>query len=138
LVHEKAYHTSYQNVGNLESSRDFTYIDDTTEAMVKALETEGIEGEIINIGTGRTNKMKEILALIKKVTDAEEKQVVIDKTRLRPKDVEILVTDNSKARKLLDWTPEITFEQGIRKTIKWYKDNRQMWGYEEHGWKWRY
>ena len=126
------------SVGNLETSRDFTYVEDTTNAMTKALETESIEGEIINIGTGKTNKMKEILALIKKETGAEDKQAVVDKERLRPRDVETLVTDNSKARKLLGWKPETTFEQGIRKSIQWYKDNRQMWGYEEHGWNWRY
>jgi dTDP-glucose 4,6-dehydratase len=126
------------HVGNLETSRDFTYIEDTTEAMVRALETEGIEGETINIGTGKTNKMKEILALIKKETGAEDKQVVVDKDRLRPRDVETLVADNSKARKLLGWKPETTFEEGIRKTIQWYKSNSQTWGYEKKGWEWRY
>jgi dTDP-glucose 4,6-dehydratase len=126
------------HAGNLETSRDFTYIEDTTKAMVRALETEGVEGEIINIGTGKTNKMKEILALIKKETDVEEKHIAVDKARLRPRDVETLIADNSKARKLLGWRPETTFEEGIRKTVQWYKDNSQMWGYEEHGWKWRY
>lgn len=126
------------NVGNLETSRDFTYVEDTANAMVKALETENIEGEIINIGTGKTHKMKDVLALIKKETHVKEKQVVLDKSRFRPRDVETLVTDNSKARKILGWTPTTTFEEGIRKTIKWYKDNGQTWGYEKHGWKWRY
>ena len=125
-------------VGNLETSRDFTYIEDTANAMIKALETENIEGEIINIGTGKTHKMKEILALIKTETGTENKQVALDKNRLRPRDVETLVTDNSKARKLLGWTPKTTFEEGIKKTIQWYEDNSQMWGYEKHGWKWRY
>jgi len=125
-------------VGNLETSRDFTYIEDTTDAMIKALETENIEGEIINIGTGQTHKMKDILKLIKKETNAEKKRVVLDKSRLRPRDVETLITDNAKARKILGWTPTTTFEEGIRKTIKWYKDNGQTWGYEKHGWKWRY
>jgi len=126
------------HVGNLETSRDFTYIEDTVNAMIKALKTENIEGEIINIGTGQTHKMKDILTLIMKETDAEEKQVMLDKSRLRPRDVETLVTDNSKARKILGWIPTTTFEEGIRKTVKWYKDNGQMWGYEKHGWKWRY
>jgi len=125
-------------VGNLETSRDFTYVEDTASAMVKALETEGIEGEIINIGTGQTHKMKDILALIKKETGAEEKRVMLDKSRLRPRDVETLVTDNAKAGKILGWTPTTAFEEGIRRTIKWYKDNGQAWGYERHGWKWRY
>jgi len=126
------------HVGNLETSRDFTYVEDTTNAMIKALETENIEGEIMNIGTGQTHKMKDILTLIKRETGDEEKRVILDKSRLRPRDVEILVTDNSKARKILGWSPTITFEEGIRKAIKWYKDNGQTWGYEKHGWKWRY
>jgi len=125
-------------VGNLETSRDFTYVEDTTSAMTKALEIENIEGEVINIGVGETHKMKEILALIEKETGTEEKQVALDESRLRPRDVGILVTDNSKARKLLGWKPETTFEEGIRKTIQWYIDNSQTWGYEKKGWEWRY
>jgi dTDP-glucose 4,6-dehydratase len=130
--------SSIIHVGNLETSRDFTYVEDTANAMVKALEVENIEGEIINVGTSRTHKMKDVLTLIKKGTGADRKQVVLDKSRLRPRDVEILVTDNTKARKILGWTPTVTFEEGIRKTIKWYIDNGQMWGYEKHEWKWRY
>jgi len=126
------------HVGNLETSRDFTYVEDTVNAIINALETENIEGAIINIGTGQTHKMKGILTLIKKETGAEEKRVILDKSRLRPRDVEILVTDNSKARKILGWSPTTTFIEGIRKTVKWYKDNGQTWGYEKHGWKWRY
>ena len=126
------------HVGNLETSRDFTYIEDTVTAMANAVETENIEGEIINIGSGQTRKMKDILTLIQRETDAEKKQVVPDKSRLRPRDLETLVTDNTKARKTLGWTPTIAFEEGIRKTIKWYIDHAQTWGYEKHGWKWRY
>jgi dTDP-glucose 4,6-dehydratase len=125
-------------VGNLETSRDFTYIEDTANAMIKALETENIEGEIINIGTGQTHKMKDILTLIQKETDAQGKPVFLDKKRLRPRDVQVLVTDRSRAKKTLGWKPTTTFEHGIRRTIKWYKDNGQKWGYEVHEWKWRY
>lgn len=126
------------NVGNLKTNRDFTYIDDTTKAMTSALQTPNIEGEIINIGTCKTWKMEAILDLIKKETYSEDKKVVVDEGRLRPRDVEMLITDNDKARKLLGWKPTTTFEAGIRKTIKWYLKNGKMWGYEKHGWKWRY
>jgi dTDP-glucose 4,6-dehydratase len=125
-------------VGNLETSRDFTYIEDTANAMVKALETENIEGEIINIGTGQTHKMEDILTFIKKETGAKEKPVVLDRNRLRPRDVEVLVTDNTKAKKTLGWKPTTTFEEGIRNTLKWYFDNGQTWGYEKQKWQWRY
>jgi dTDP-glucose 4,6-dehydratase len=125
-------------VGNLETSRDFTYVDDTVNAMITTLETQNIEGEIINLGTHKTLKMKEILDMIKKEIGVEGKDVVVDKSRLRPKDVETLITDNSKARKILGWTSTTAFEDGIRRTIKWYIDNGKLWGYEKHGWLWRY
>ncbi|RLI44982.1 NAD-dependent dehydratase [Candidatus Bathyarchaeota archaeon] len=126
------------HVGNLETSRDFTYVEDAVAAMVSALETENVEGEIINIGSGETRKMKDILKLIQQETGAEKKQVVLDKSRLRPRDLETLVTDNAKARKILGWAPRIGFEEGIRRTLKWYINHGQTWGYEKHGWKWRY
>ena len=125
-------------VGTLETSRDYTYVKDTVKAMILALETEDIEGEIINIGTCRTWKMKQVLNLIKKETDVGEKEVVTDKNRLRPKDVSSLITSNGKARKILGWKSETSFEEGIQKTIKWYINNGKLWGYEKRGWQWRY
>jgi nucleoside-diphosphate-sugar epimerase len=125
-------------VGNLETSRDFTYVDDNSDAMIKALETEDIDGEIINVGANQTHRMKDILALIAKDIDAREKPVMVDNTRLRPRDVDVLITDNAKAHKLLKWLPATSFEDGIQKTIEWYTSNDKTWGYEKHGWKWRY
>ncbi|MCZ2809012.1 MAG: SDR family NAD(P)-dependent oxidoreductase [Candidatus Bathyarchaeota archaeon] len=125
-------------VGNLKTSRDFTYVEDTTEAMITALQTPNIEGEIINIGATKAWKMEDILTLIQKETASEQKEVVIDKHRLRPRDVEMLVTDNRKARKLMGWKPITAFEQGIQNTIRWYQKNGKMWGYEKRGWEWRY
>jgi len=125
------------HVGNLETSRDFTFVEDTAEAMILALETEAIEGEIINIGTRQTKKMREILQLIKKETNTE-KDIVTDPSRQRPKDVALLITDNSKAKKVLGWKPATSFEEGIKKTIDWYMNSGKMWGYEKHGWRWRY
>jgi len=126
------------HVGNLEASRDLTYVQDTVEAMIMALEAEGLEGDVINIGTCKTWKMRDILELIKKQTKTEEKEVVTDTSRLRPKDVMTLLTDNSKAKKVLGWAPCTPFEEGVRKTISWYLNNGKMWGYEIRGWRWRY
>jgi len=125
-------------VGNLKSSRDFTYVEDSTEAMIAALQTPNIKGEIINIGTSTSWKMEEILNLIKKETNTEQKEVILEKSRLRPKDVETLVTDNKKARKILGWKHNIALKEGIQKTIQWYNRNKLMWGYEKRGWERRY
>ncbi len=76
--------------------------------------------------------------MIRKNTKAETKEVVVDEKRLRPKDVNLLVTDNTKARKVLSWKPSTLFDEGIRKTIEWYQNNGMLWGYEKHKWQWRY
>ncbi len=106
--------------------------------MTAALQTPNIEGEIINIGTSKAWKMKEILHLIKKETNTEHKKVVLDKSRLRPNDVDTLVADFKKARKILNWKPKITLNEGIQKTLTWFNKNDQMWGYEKRRWRWRY
>lgn len=125
------------NVGNLNTSRDFTYVEDTVNAMIIALENEKIEGEVINIGTCRTWKMNEILNSIINETNAS-KEIVIDESRLRSKDVKKLIANNRKAKKLLGWKPKVSFKEGLLKTIHWYVNNTAMWGYEKHGWHWRY
>ncbi|MCK4475087.1 GDP-mannose 4,6-dehydratase, partial [Candidatus Bathyarchaeota archaeon] len=94
--------------------------------------------QTINIGTHKTRKMKDTLNLIKKQAKTQEKQVITDERRLRPKDVKTLITDNSKAKKLLGWKPKTTLQEGIRKTIQWYLKNGELWGYEKRGWPWRY
>lgn len=82
--------------------------------------------------------MQEILSLIRKGTNAEEKEVAVDERCLRPKDVTKLITSNVKARRILGWKPAVDFEDGIHKTINWYVDGGMTWGYEKHGWQWRY
>lgn len=125
-------------VGNLQSGRDYTFVTDTAKGIIKAMECEDIEGEIINFGTGRSPKMHEILSMILKRMDTENKEVVQDKTRLRPHDVNNLISDASKARKLLGWAPEFNLEDGLQKTIDWYMNNGQTWMYEKRGWYWKF
>ncbi|UCC32904.1 MAG: GDP-mannose 4,6-dehydratase [Candidatus Bathyarchaeota archaeon] len=126
------------HVGNLEAERDFTYVDDVANAMVAALETEDIEGEKINLGTSRTHTMKAVLDLIKSRVGVEDKEVKVESGRLRLKDVEVLIADNRKAKRILGWTPETEFEEGMQKTVEWYNTQGRMWGYENRGWPWRY
>jgi dTDP-glucose 4,6-dehydratase len=117
-------------VGNLNSSRDFTFSEDAAEAIFLALVTSGVEGSVINVGSGKALKIKRILEMIMEFTDAQMKEIVVDKSRLRPRDVELLVADNAKARRVLGWKPTVAFEEGLRRTIDWYKNNGMKWGYE--------
>lgn len=125
-------------VGNLESSRDYTFVTDIARAMILAMEADGVEKEIINFGTGKSPKMYEILEIILDKMNFGEKEVIQDTSRLRPHDVDSLMADATKARKLLGWKPEVELEEGLGKTIGWYMNNGQAWMYEKRGWYWKF
>jgi nucleoside-diphosphate-sugar epimerase len=119
-------------IGNLTTSRDFTYVDDVARAIVLALENERINGEVINIGTGKSFKTHEILEMIKQKTGSKNKKVVEDKSRLRSHDVTLLMANYKKASTLLGWKPQVEFTEGLQKTVDWYSSNGMMWEYERH------
>jgi len=117
-------------IGNLATSRDFTYVEDVASAIVLALENEGIDGEVINVGTGKSLKMCEILEMIKQETGNKNKKVVEDRSRFRPHDVTLLMANFKKASMLLGWKPQVEFAEGLQKTIDWYCSNGMAWEYE--------
>jgi len=121
-------------VGNTKSSRDYTYIQDTARAIVLALEKEGTDAEVINIGTGKAFEMSGILEMIKHYTGNEDKEILLDAERLRPNDPPVLISSTTKASKLLGWKPEVEFTEGLRNTIRWYLRNGKTWAYEKRSW----
>jgi dTDP-glucose 4,6-dehydratase len=108
--------------GNVSSRRDFTYVTETAEAILKGMLAPGIEGETINICSGKASQMSDLLLKIQALTQATSKKRVIDSERLRPigTDPDLLVGDASKAGKLLGWCPRIELETGLQRTIDDY------------------
>jgi UDP-glucose 4-epimerase len=109
-------------VGDGTQRRDFTYISDVVKANILAMNSEIGEGEIINIGTGKNYSINEIAEIILGTNIAE-----VIKKRLaryippRPAEVHETLADISKAKKLLGWRPSVDMEDGLRKTIEWYR-----------------
>jgi nucleoside-diphosphate-sugar epimerase len=110
-------------LGNVNSSRDFTYVSDTADAIIKAAITKKAVGEIINVGFG---KDVTILELAKKIGKVANKKIEIkyDESRERPYDVNRLICNNKKAKKILAWEPKISVEKGLKITFEWAKKNR--------------
>jgi nucleoside-diphosphate-sugar epimerase len=109
-------------LGNIDSKRDLTFVSDTAKAMILALVTENIEGETINIGSQKAVSVKELVSLMSKML-SKSVDISIDESRLRPFDVNVLECDNTKAKNILNWSPEISLEDGLAKTIDWAKKN---------------
>jgi len=113
------------NLGALTPTRDFTYVTDTARGFEKALHaTTGI-GEVTNLGVGFEVTIGQTFDIINEIMGAGA-EATEDPNRIRPKnsEVERLFSDNTKAKSVLGWQPEIVgiegFRVGLEKTIEWF------------------
>jgi len=104
--------------GDGSQMRDFTYIDDIAKGTIKALKPLGYE--IINLGNNHPHRLFEAVKLIEKYTKrkARFKYKEFHKT-----DVKATWADINKAKELLNWSPEVSLEEGIKWTVEWTRDN---------------
>lgn len=109
-------------LGNLKSSRDFTFVSDTARAILAATKEKKAIGEVINIGSGYDVTILKLANTILRLSNMKSK-IIYDKNRKRPFDVNKLVCDNSKAKKILKWKPVISLEDGLKQTLTWAKNN---------------
>jgi NAD dependent epimerase/dehydratase len=112
------------HLGNLKPKRDLTYVSDTVSGFLAAGLAPGIEGKTIQLGTGRTYSVEDVLRTAARVCNLEP-SVVIDASRLRPdrSEVEVLLSDPSCAYRLLGWRATIDLEEGLRRTAEWMEIN---------------
>lgn len=122
-------------VGNIKTKRDFTYVDDTVMGYIKTINNKKIIGETINLGVGKDFSIANTIEIIKKIKNKEHLKLKIDKDRIRPTKSEVtrLISNNNKAKRLLNWTPKFKnqkgFELGLEKTIEWFskKENVKLY-----------
>jgi dTDP-glucose 4,6-dehydratase len=112
--------------GDGAAARDFLFVQDHCEALDKVLHMDlaPIRGQVLNIGTGRHISILEIAHAVR---DAMNADVPIQLIGDRPGQVFRHTCDASKLERLLGWEPRHTFEEGLAKTIAWYRENRSWW-----------
>ena len=99
--------------------RDFTYVDDAVEAMIKSLTSKNARGQIINIGTGKPRIIKNVIEKVRKISKGGYPQYGM----FKPRKFEIpkLYPAIEKAKNKISWKPKTLFEKGLKKTIRSYK-----------------
>ena len=102
------------HLGNIDAKRDFTYVEDTALGMISAMTSNLTKGEVVNIGSNKSYSIKDIAILIGKEFGYDNIDIQIDKTRLRPLDVELLESDYSKINKLTGWKPTVDIKEGLK------------------------
>ena len=113
--------------GDGTTSRDYTYVDDIVDGIIKSCEytlNNKNVYEILNIGNSSPTSLKEMINTIARVLDVEPK---IKQLPMQPGDVDRTFADISKAKKLIGYEPKTTFEDGIRKFVNWYKENKDLY-----------
>ena len=103
-----------QIFGDGSSQRDYIFIDDLAAAIVKSVSMAGIENQILNIGKGQGRSVLDVIGAIE-----AELGVALDKDFLpgRNTDVDRSILDISRARTLLQWSPDVSFEAGLRRML---------------------
>jgi len=109
-------------LGRLDPRRDLTFVLDTVDGFVRAATVPGIDGETIQLGTGRSESIGELFEMACRLLGVDAR-VVQDPVRLRPDASEVMVlqSDPSRARELLGWEATTSLEDGLAATIEWMR-----------------
>ena len=107
--------------GDGSSRRDYTYIDDIIDGVLRCLERP-FGYEIINLGESQTVALMELVTLLEKGLGKKAKLEMLSD---QPGDVPVTFADVSHARKLLDYEPSISIEKGIEKFIEWFVEGQE-------------
>lgn len=103
-----------------EQLRDFSFVQDTVEAVFAAFESLGAKGEVVNIGSGQPVSIRQIIESVQRLIGRGEPR--FGEIAYRPGENMALYANISKAKALLNWEPKVTLEVGLDKTIQWLKE----------------
>ncbi|MBB6714597.1 NAD-dependent 4,6-dehydratase LegB [Clostridium gasigenes] len=118
-------------LGSLTPTRDFNFVKDTVQGFIEIAKCDNTIGEEINIATQDEISIGRLAEeLIKQINP--EAKIICDDQRLRPDKSEVnrLLGSNEKIKRLTGWSPSHTFEEGIKETVEWFKEEGNMQRYK--------
>lgn len=104
--------------GDGEHTRDFTYVANVVDGVLRACSAEGASGEVINVATGGRISLNQLFRTVRDLVGANVEPKYAEP---RTGDVRDSQADISKARRLLGYEPVVSFEEGLKRTVAWYK-----------------
>lgn len=107
--------------GDGKQKRDFTYVEDIAEATSLCLNLEGFK--VLNLGNDRPVELMYVINLIEELLGKKAK---IQWEKRHPADIYATWADISEAKKYIGWQPKISIEEGLKKTVDWYLENREL------------
>jgi dTDP-glucose 4,6-dehydratase len=113
--------------GDGSARRDFLYVDDHCDALDRVIhaDKDRVIGQVINLGTRSDTSVREIAEAVRRIMEQPEAEIQFIGNR--PGQVFRHTCDASKAERLLSWKPRVPFEEGLRRTVDWYRANQAWW-----------
>ena len=115
-------------LGSLSPTRDLNYVADTAEGFMRLAACDAAIGKVVNLGSGSEISIADLARLICQLAGSKS-AAVADGARIRPaaSEVERLVADVTLARSLTGWTSTVGLEEGLRRTIAWFRENMRYY-----------
>ena len=119
-------------LGELKSTRDFTFVEDTCRGFISLAEMEKGTGEVFHIGSGFEISVSDMVELVAKVMDRPVR-VIQDPQRIRPDASEVfrLWCENSKLKNATGFEPSVKLEEGLRRTAAWFQEPKNLSKYKQ-------
>jgi nucleoside-diphosphate-sugar epimerase len=104
--------------GDGEQTRDFTYVANVVDGVLRACEADGASGEVINVATGGRISLNKLFTTMRELVGGTVEPAYND---VRSGDVKDSQADIAKAQRILGYQPIVSFEEGLKKTVEWYR-----------------
>ena len=105
--------------GDGGQTRDFTYVTNVVDGVIRAAETPGVGGQVFNVATNSRISLNQLLEVLKKIFGSSVEPIYKE---ARPGDVRDSQADITKAERLLGYRPSVGLEEGLRHTVKWFTE----------------
>lgn len=121
-------------IGNVNSSRDFVYVKDTVDGLIKLINEKKVIGEVVNISSNNSYSIKDIIEILSKYTKSKP-QIVVQQKRKRKSELHKLRGSNDKIYKLANWRPKYSlkanFSKALIETYNWFSDPKNLKHYQD-------
>lgn len=111
--------------GEEDVVRDVIYADDFAKAILMILNNDTIKCETFNIGSGISTTVKDVVEWSLKYAEHRPSRLLYDTNK--PTTMKFRLLDCTKAKNMLGWEPQIAIEEGIKRTVEWWKKNKEWW-----------